>query len=178
MPIVSAVTAVIGLGITAIGAAQQANQAKARANYLRAVARNNAMIAADNAKAIRERGEQEKADLRRYITKVKGSAKPVQAAKGFLVDDTEDSTNVQQMADLAEAGALDILRLDDKIKLREREALMQASNFQTQAGLYAFDASNQSAGGAFAGTLIAGAGSVIDSFGKTSLFDKPKPKVA
>jgi hypothetical protein len=168
MPVVSAVAAVAGLGMSAMAAAQQANQAKARANYQAAVARNNAIIASDNAKAIVDRGEQEKADLRRHITLVKGSAKPIQASKGFLVDDTEDSTNVQQRADLAEAGALDILRLDDKIQLRKREALIQGQNYQSQAGLFDFEASTYSAGGAFAGTLIAGAGDVIGKVGKAT----------
>lgn len=171
MAIVSAISSVIGLGMAAKSAADTAAANKARANYQAAVARNNAIIAQQNAAAIVDRGEQEKADLRRHIRLVKGTAAPIQAAKGWLVDDTEDSTVAQQRADLAEAGALDILRLDDKIQLRKREALIQGQNYQTQAGLFDFEASTSSPGGAFAGTLIAGAGDVIGKFGKTSLFD-------
>lgn len=172
MPIISAMTSVIGLVMSAKSAADTAAADIARSNYQAAVARNNATIAQQNAAAIVDRGEQEKADLRRHIARIKGTAAPIQAAKGWLVDDTEDSTVAQQRADLAEAGALDILRLDDKIQLRKREALIQGQNYQTQAGLFDFEASTSSPGGAFAGTLIAGAGDVIGKFGKTGLFGK------
>jgi hypothetical protein len=64
---------------------------------------------------------------------------------------------VQLIADIAELGELDILRIRDNVALEERRALIQGTNYQTQAGL--FDAKAGSINPLLSGTssLISGA---------------------
>jgi hypothetical protein len=131
-----------GTIMSTVGAYQQAQAQRASLDFQAAVARNNAITAGYTADAIVDRGEQQKADRRRAIMLAKGRVKPIQAAHGFLVDDTPDSSNAQFRADLAELGELDILRLNDDILLRERSARIQSTNFQSQSQLFAFESSS------------------------------------
>jgi hypothetical protein len=151
----------VGTVVQTIGAMQQAQAQRAQANYQAAVARNNAITAQHTAAAIAERGKIAEADHRRKIIQAKGRAKTYQAASGFLVDDTEDSTNVQLIADIAELGELDILRIRDNVALEERRALIQGTNYQAQAGL--FDAKAGSINPLMSGTssLISGATATV-----------------
>ena len=162
-PLLLIATAASGVGtlISTYGAYQQAQAQQAQANYQAAIARNNAIAANQNADAIKARGEILEGEHRRKITQTKGAAKPVQAGNGFLVDDTEDSTNVQLIADIAELGELDILRIRDNTALEERRSRLQGANFQSQAGL--FDAKAGSINPLMAGTssLITGASSTV-----------------
>ena len=87
-----------------------------------------------------------------------------QAANGFLVDDTEDSTNVQMVADLAAAGELDILKMQDNTNREERRALIQGDNFTADASLFGLQASSISPGLAGGATLLAGASKVAGAY--------------
>ena len=156
--IVSLAFSAVGTVVGTVGAMQQAQAQKDQANFQAAVARNNQIIANQNADAIVEQGKQDKADHRRKIKLAMGKVAPAQAAKGFLVDDTADSTNVGFRADLAEMGELDILRLGHATKLKERNARIQATNFGAQASLYDFQASQ-------ANPLLSGATSLISGIG-------------
>ena len=152
-----------GTAISAVGAYQQqqaaANSARNQATYAAGVARNNAIIAGQNAADIRDRGAVAEADHRQRINQSKGSAKAVQASNGFLVDDTADSTNVQLVADLAEAGELDILRIHDNTEREARRAQIQGDQFTSDAGLLDMEAASQGGGSAlgFGATLLGGA---------------------
>ena len=84
------------------------------------------------------------------------------ASLGFLIDDPE-STNVGLLADIAGAGELDILKMQDNTRREERRALIQGDQFVAQAGLYGLQASAQNPGAAAAGTLLSGATSVYKS---------------
>tara|TARA_R110000787_G_scaffold114871_3_gene224740 strand:+ start:6374 stop:6940 length:567 start_codon:yes stop_codon:yes gene_type:complete len=152
------------------GAYQQAQAQQEQAAYQAAVARNNAITAGRTATAIAERGKILEDEHRRKIKQTKGSAKTVQAAKGFLVDDTEDSTNVGLLADIAEIGELDILKIRDNVELERRQALIQGSNYQTQAGL--FDAKAGSISPLMSGTstLLAGAADTLKTAKTVGLF--------
>jgi hypothetical protein len=149
-----------GTIISTYASYQQAQAQRAQADFQAAVARNNAIIANQNADAIINRGEQEKADRRRAIALAKGRVKPRQAALGWLVDDTPDSTNATFRADLAELGELDILRLNDQILLKERQARIQATDFQAQASLFDFQSSQIN-------PLLSGATSLVSGIGST-----------
>ena len=152
-----AVMSIIGTGISAYGTYQQSQAAQAQARYQAQVARNNQIIAQPNAADVQHRGEAAEDEHRRRIHQTKGAAKAVQASHGFLVDDSVDSTNVQMVADLAEAGALDILRIRDNTEREKHRALVQGDQFAAEAGL--FDLKASSGGGALAavGTLLGGA---------------------
>jgi type II secretory pathway component PulJ len=144
---------------------QQQRAAAAQANFQAAVARNNAIIARQNADAIRDRGVAEEEDHRRRIRQTIGAARASQAALGFLVDDP-GSTNADLLADLAEAGELDILRIRDRTEAEAHRAIVQGVNFQAQAGLFDTQAAGASAGLGFgsAGSLLGGAARIGRSF--------------
>ena len=157
---------VVSTAVSTYGAYQQAQAQRAQANYQAAVARNNVIIAQQNAADIRDRGETAEDEHRRRIKQTKGTAKAVQASNGFLVDDSEDSTNVQMVADLAEAGELDILRIRDNTAREEHRALVEGVNFQAQAGLFDLKASSISPGMAAGSTLLSGAASTFGTYHK------------
>jgi hypothetical protein len=160
----AALISLAGSAIGAVGAYQQqqaaAASARNQANYQAAISRNNAIIAQQNADDIRDRANAAKADHRRAIGQTKGTARAVQASNGFLVDDTEDSTNVQAVADLAGAGELDILRLRDNMEREIRVANIKGDQFTAEAGL--FDLQGASVQG---GSLLSAAASVAGGAG-------------
>lgn len=147
----------------AYGAYQQSQAAKSQANYQAAVARNNSIIAQQNAADVRDRGEVAEQEHRDRIKQTKGSAVASQAANGFLVDDP-GSSNVDLLADIAEAGELDVLRIRDNTEREARRAEIQGSNFQAQAGLFDMQASAQNPGLAGATTLLSGAAKTAKLF--------------
>jgi hypothetical protein len=139
---------------------QQAQAQAQQANFQAAVARNNAIIARQNADAIEKSGKVAEQERRELIQRHIGTAKAVQAANGFLVDDDEDSTNVQERAAVAEAGALDILRIRDRVDDEQRRALIQGDQFTAQAGLFDLKGADAGSSAAGFGTLLAGAADV------------------
>ena len=126
------VVSAVGVAVATASSYQQAQSAKAQAKYQQQVAYNQS----------------------------KGSVKGDQAALGFLIDDP-GSTNVDLLADIAEAGALDLKKIEENTAAEERRALIQGDNFVAQAGLYGLKASAQNAGLAAGGTLLSGAGNVF-----------------
>lgn len=165
---VAGVTSILGTAVSTLGAYQQSKAAQAQAEYNAAVARNNQIIAQQDADAIRERGKQQEADHRERIRQTIGAARAVQGATGFLADGQYDDTNAQLIGDLAEAGELDILRLRDSIELDARQKEIQAVNFQAEAGLQGLVASQQNPLMAAAGTLLEGAARTAGVMMKTS----------
>ena len=156
---ISAISAVAGLAMSAMGAAQQAQAQRRQDLYRAQVARNNAQIARQNAAYIQKSGEVAKSERRELIKRHIGTVKAVYAANGFLVDDPDpDSTSAQSLAAVAEAGELDILRLDDRIKDEKRRALIQGEHFIAQAGLFELSGADRSGGIVGLGTLLSGAG--------------------
>ena len=163
MAVVSAVAAVAGAAVGAVGAYQQAQAAQAQANYQAQVAQNNAIIAKQNAERIAQYGDIAEDEQRRRLLATKGAARARLAANGLLVDDTQDTTAAFLLADLAEAGEYDILKLRDKYAQEERAAQVQGMNYQAQAGLYQLQASAQSPGMAAVGSLLSSAGKVASA---------------
>ena len=151
--------AAIGVGMSGIGMAQQASAAKAQAQYQQQVAYNNSIIAQQNAADVRDRGKRDEEEHRDRVAQSKGAAKGDMASLGFLIDDP-GSTNVDLLADIAEAGELDVLKLRDNSAREERRALLQGDQFVAQANLYGMQASAANPGMAAAGTLVSGASSV------------------
>ena len=168
----------ISIGLSALGtvmgaasAYQQSQAQKSQANYQAAVANNNAIISRQNAASVAERGEIAQQEHRRKVKAVKGAAKAQQASKGFLVDDTADSSNQQAIQDIAEMGKLDELRIKHNADLEERRALIQGVNFQAQAGLYSMKASQNNPLMAGTSSLISGAASTMSTAQKLGVFD-------
>ena len=151
-------TAAIAIGtvVSAAGAAQQQRAAQSQAQFQAGLARNNAIIAQQNAADAKDRGKADAEEHRDRVEQQKGAVKADQAGSGFLVDDP-GSTNVDLLADVAEAGALDIRRIEQNTDREVRRALIQGDNFTAQASLYGIKASSYSPGTAAAGTLLSGA---------------------
>ncbi|WP_340152010.1 hypothetical protein [uncultured Sneathiella sp.] len=147
----------------AMGARQQAQAAQQQANFQASVQRNNAIIAQQNAADVRNRGEVEAQEHRDRIRQTRGAVVASQAANGFLVDDP-GSSNVDLLADVMEAGELDVLRIEENTAREERRALIQGQNFTAQAGLFDAQASAQNPGLAGATTLLSGAAKTAKLF--------------
>tara|TARA_R110000744_G_scaffold46466_3_gene102686 strand:- start:1337 stop:1843 length:507 start_codon:yes stop_codon:yes gene_type:complete len=156
------IVSAVGVGMSAVSSYQQAQSARAQAQYQQQVAYNNSIIAQQNAADVRDRGDRDAEEHRDRIAQSKGAAKGDMASLGFLIDDPE-STNVGLLADIAGAGELDILKMQDNTRREERRALIQGDQFVAQAGLYGLQASAQNPGAAAAGTLLSGATSVYKS---------------
>jgi len=160
---ISAIAAIGGLAMSAMGAAQQASAQQAQANYRAQVERNNARIARQNAAQIEKEGKVAEQERMRLIRSTLGNAKARQARMGFLIDDPDpDSTNVLLLADLAEQGQLDILTIRRNSLSEQRRAINQGRYFTAQADLYKLQSDQFSPFGSAAGTLLSGAGSVIE----------------
>lgn len=158
---VMAIAAIASAAMGAVGAAQQSSAAKAQASYQRQVAENNAVIARQNATTIRQRMEVAEDEQRERTAATKGAARARLAANGLLVDDTEDSTAVGLIADIAEMGEYDVLKLRYNYEQEARASEIQGINYDAQAGLFQLQAdSTPSAAMAAAGSLLGDAGKV------------------
>jgi len=164
MAVVAAIATVAGAAAGAMGAAQQASAARAQASYQRTVAENNAVIARQNATTIRQRMEVAEEEQRERLSATKGAARARLAANGLLVDDTEDSTAVGLIADIAEVGEYDILKLRYNYEQQARAAEIQGINYDAQAGLFQLQRdATPSPGMAAAGSLLSDAGKVASA---------------
>jgi len=158
--------------VSAVGAAQQARAAQQQARYQQQVAENNAIIAQQNADRIRQQSDVAEDEHRERISRTKGTARAALAAQGLLVDDTEDSTAVNLVADIAAAGEYDILKLRDNYEQEARRAEIEGTNYQAQAGLFGLKASQQNPMMAGAMTLLEGAGKVYSAGKDANLWGK------
>lgn len=142
--------------VSVTGAVQQAKAQKAQAEYNSAVARNNVIIAEQDAQDVEQRGDIALAQRRQALDQTIGSARTAIAGSGLLVDDAPETTPAMLLDDLTVAGQMDILTLEGNIARESRRARIQGSQFEAQAGLFDLEASSISPG--FAG-LSAGLGS-------------------
>jgi hypothetical protein len=156
---IALISSIASAGVGALGAYQQSRAAKSQASYQRQVAENNAVIARQNATTIRQQMEVAEQEQRERIAATKGSARARLAANGLLVDDPdEESTAVGVLADIAEAGEYDILKLRYNYEQKARATEIQGINFDAQAGLFQLQADNTpSAAMAAAGSLLSSA---------------------
>ena len=157
-----AIATIASTAFSAFGAMREAQAQKEQYNYQRQVAENNAVIARQNATAIRQRMEVAEDEQRERVAATKGSAAARLAANGLLVDDPdEESTAVGLLADIAEMGEYDVLKLRYTYEQEARAAEIQGINYDAQAGLFQLQADNTPSGAmAAAGSLLSSAGRV------------------
>jgi len=121
--------------VSAYGAYQQGQAAKAEGDYQAAVSRNNAIIAEQNAKASREAGEIEAREARRRTAQVAGqqegriAAGNIELGTGTAADVLESTYTF---------GELDVQTILYNSKINERNLKLEANNLQSQAGLFEF----------------------------------------
>lgn len=164
---IAAIAAVASAGVGAVGAYQQSQAAKSQANYQSQVAANNATTAQQNAARLQQYGIISEGEQRKRIADTKAAARARLSANGLLVDDTVGTTATGLQVNLAEAGALDILKLQANYREQIQAAQVQGVNYQAQAGLASLKASQQNPGFAAAGSLLSSAGKVYGA-GKTA----------
>lgn len=158
-----AIASAVGTAVNALGEFQRGQAESAESDFRAQVARNNALIAEQNAQAELERGKADVRDQRRLIQQRIGSQRAQLAAQGF---DVAEGSSIEILADTAVLGELDVLRIRADAENRARNLRQQAQDFRTESTLNAFAAKRAKQAGAIgaAGTLLTGAGRVGPSF--------------
>lgn len=123
------------VGMSAVGAAQQAKSRRQQAGYQRDVAETNAEIGRQNAQDVVERGRVAVYDQRRAVARQLSDIDAATAGSGLVVG--EGGTTPAAMVEaMNEAGELDVMRLKNNIAREERRGLIQAQNYEAQAGQF------------------------------------------
>lgn len=145
-----------------MGAMQQGEAAAGAARYQAQVARNNEIIATNNAQYAAQAGANraQAQDLKNRA--VMGQIEAAQGASGIDFG-SETSEDVRRSA--RALGRLDTQTLYNNALLNVRNAQAQATGFRAQAGLDEFEARN-----AKSGAMLKGLGSLLG--GATSFADK------
>ena len=149
--------AAVGTAVSAYGAIQQGQAAKASANYNAQIAENNRIIAEQNREyALRAgaaKAEQESLKGRVALGKIKAA----QAASG-VSGESESFGDVQVGA--REANVLDVQNVLQRAQLEAYGFESQAANFEAESNLSRLEGANAAKAGKIGalGTLLSGAG--------------------
>lgn len=148
-----------GAGVTAAGKLEAGAAAANAANYQAEVARNNAIIAQQNADYAIKSGQVQAANQSMKGRAISGKIKANQAASGVDVN-TGSAVDVQQSQ--REVNKLDTDTVLNNAELKAYGYRSDASNFTAQAGLDEMQAEQAPIGAAFdaAGGLLSSASSV------------------
>tara|TARA_R100001129_G_scaffold149535_1_gene111459 strand:- start:1897 stop:2586 length:690 start_codon:yes stop_codon:yes gene_type:complete len=147
--------AVSGIG-EAMMSYSAAKAEQERLNYQAAVARNNSIIALQDKEDARLISQANQEEQRRRLNQTRGAAKVVMAANGLLVDEGPDSTSAALLADITEAGELDIQRIAAAGEREQRRFQIESDNALTQSNLFRQQASSISP----AVSLLSSAGAI------------------
>tara|TARA_R100001163_G_C5052346_1_gene189008 strand:+ start:147 stop:665 length:519 start_codon:yes stop_codon:yes gene_type:complete len=149
------VVGVVGSAMSAMQQMQQAQAQKDQANYQAAVARNNAIIAQQQADDVQLLARMEESEYRTQVKGFKGKQRSILAASGF---DANEDDALDILSDTAEIGEVDALKIRNKGKRDAYRFQMAAQSNQAQAGLFSMQAEQQqpaTAGGFAFGTSMA-----------------------
>ncbi len=163
LAIVSLVSTVASAGISFIGGQQQAAAQKDAANYQAQVARNNQVIAEQNATYARQAGAAEVEAQGMKTRAVVGQEEAAQGASGI---DLTTGSPQEVRRSTSQLGQLDAATLQANAELRARGAEVQASNFGASAALYSQQAKNASSAGTISGfsSLLSGGSQFSDKW--------------
>lgn len=157
-PVIMAVAAVAGAGVSAYGAAKSGQATYASSLYQAQVSERNQQIAAGNASNALAEGQVQEAQVRRQAAQTAGSQRASLAALGQVVGEGTAATIQNNTVQLAEADALQVRRNAERDALAftlQGSQLGSDAVMQRQAGKSAATAGAISA----AGSLLTGAGS-------------------
>lgn len=161
------VSSVASAGMGFLGAQQQASASAAASRYQAQVARNNEIIAANNAQYAAQAGAV-RAQTQDFKNRaVMGTLEASQGASGI---DFESGTSEDVRRSARQVARLDTTTLYNNALLQANQALVQGSNFRAQAGLEEFEARNAKSAGLTKGfaSLLGGASSFADKWTKYS----------
>lgn len=160
----------IGLALSAIstvagvvGSIQQANAASAQAEYQAGVARNNQIIADQNARYSVAAGEAQAQAQDLKNRSIGGAIEAAQGASGLALD-SPTLRDVREGAD--QIGRLDTATIMSNALLRSRAASTQALNFGAESELQRMRSRSSSGFLSAAGSLLGGASSFADKWAR------------
>ena len=156
------IATIASTAIGAVGAIGQGQAAAAQANYQAQVARNNAIIANQNANYAISAGEAKAADVGPQERARAGAVRAALAASGL---DVNSGSAEQVQEGTQRIGQTNIERERQQAALRAYGYRSQATNFSAEAGLDTLAAKNASEGGFLkaGGLLFSGASGLIGS---------------
>ncbi len=156
--ILSLAGTLVGGAVSMLGQMQQQQAAQAQANYQAQVARNNKIIADQNAAYSRQAAAAQESRQNEKTAALVGAARAAQASNGLDVN-SGSALDVQSSAEML--GQLDAASIRSAGARQARAYEDQGRGFQDQAGLYALqaNAAGPSALGMF-GSLLGTAGAV------------------
>tara|TARA_R110000764_G_C11029370_1_gene385290 strand:- start:6402 stop:6908 length:507 start_codon:yes stop_codon:yes gene_type:complete len=129
---IATAVAVAGVGLSAYGAYSSSKANKAQSKAQAEQAAMNAEISKRNAKDVVKQGDAALFDQKIATLVSMGQVRSGTAGAGFVVD-SAGTTGAQLYRSMAEAGELDISRLQENIEREEQRALDQGANFTAQA---------------------------------------------
>ena len=162
-----AILSLIGTGVSAAvsmyGQYQQGKAAEAQYKYQAGVARNNQIIAEQNAQDAIQRGKVDVADHRRKVNQIKGSQRAGFGASGVVLD---SGSPLDIVADTAMMGELDAQTISNNAEREARNYRIQGTNFGAEAGMLQSSAKSarSAANIGMAGTLLGGATTFADKW--------------
>jgi hypothetical protein len=127
--------AVAGVGLSAYGAYSSSKANKKQSQAQAEQAEMNAEIAKRNAADVVKQGKDALFDQKLATLASLGQVRSGTAGAGFVVD-SAGTTGDQLYRSMAEAGELDISRLQENIEREEQRALDQGANFTAQANQF------------------------------------------
>ncbi len=163
LPAVAIASSVIGAGVSAAGAYSTGQANSASAGYQAQVARNNAIIAEQNAQFELQKGNVETENQNYKTRALVGTQKATQAANGL---DVNSGSPLDVRRSTTELGHLDALTLLNNAAAKAAGYRAAGANYTAEAGLDEMKASSAKKAGAFsvASSLIGGVSSVSDKW--------------
>lgn len=161
----SLVMAAVGTGMSAYGQYQQGQAQSAQAEYQARLAARNARQSHMQADYAREQAAEDAARHRRQVGRTVGAQRPLLAASGVDVGDT-DSSAMNILGDTAQWGEYDAQKILHQGALKAWGYENQAANEQANAALYGMGAKQATRAGAIGAgaSLLSGAGQVASSW--------------
>lgn len=163
MKMFSAGAGALGAGAGALGAVTTGGANADAAQYQAAVARNNQIIAEQNAQYATKAGDSQEANLRQKTAQTIGMQRAQMAANGV---DIGSGSPLRLQEDTAKIGELDALTIRNNAARAAYGYRVQGSDFGSNAALLDKQAANaRTAGGIGAfSSIVGGAGSVADKW--------------
>jgi hypothetical protein len=153
----------LGAAASAVGSYEQGRAASNAANYQAQVARNNQVIADQNASFALQQGQQQVAAKQQQTAQTISDQRAITAASGI---DPNRGSSVRIQGDTAALGALDAATISNNAARTAWGYQTQAGDFGAQASLLQSQASSATASGelgAFS-SIIGGASSVANKW--------------
>ncbi|MET1025620.1 MAG: hypothetical protein ABWY00_00525 [Dongiaceae bacterium] len=155
----------VAAGVSAVGAVQQGQAQSQQAKYNAAVARNNQVIANQNADDALKRGEVDETEQRKKTQLMLGQQRAGFAAQGA---DLGSGSVLDILGDTAATGELDALTIRGNAQREARQYLVQGNDLSAEATLKGMEARQARTAGYFdmTSSLLGGVSKGASMYGK------------